>query len=128
MRSKAIPKPFNIDNIVRVNQKGEAAVIKMISARDSFEESKKDPNVKMLDVRSVIEFSDAHIKGALNIPIDTLGLRLAELHQPQASYIVLCRTGNRSPMAADMLLQSGMQNVKVMEGGMTQWQKRAPAC
>ena len=123
MRSKAIPKPFNIDNIVRVNQKGEAAVIKMISARDSFEESKKDPNVKMLDVRSVIEFSDAHIKGALNIPIDTLGLRLAELHQPQASYIVLCRTGNRSPMAADMLLQSGMQNVKVMEGGMTQWQK-----
>ena len=31
MQSKIIPKPFNIDNIIRVNQKGEATSLEMIS-------------------------------------------------------------------------------------------------
>ncbi|MFC1548712.1 MBL fold metallo-hydrolase [Candidatus Omnitrophota bacterium] len=123
MRSKTIPKPFNIDNIVRVNQKGEAVTLKMISPKEAHELASKDPDAKLLDVRSVLEYSDVHIDNSINIPIDGLSARLDEFGKTKKNYIVFCRTGNRSPMAADMLIQSGLQNVKVMEGGMTRWQK-----
>lgn len=123
MRSKIIPKPFNIDNIVRVNQKGEAATIAMLSPKDTLELTKKDPQVKVLDVRSALEFSQLHIKDSINIPIDMLSAKIKDLSENKQGYIVLCRTGNRSPMAADMLIQSGVQGVKVMQGGITEWQK-----
>lgn len=123
MRAKVIPKPFNIDNIVRVNQKGEAAALEMIVPRDASALVQKNPRVKLLDVRSVLEFSQVHIKDSINVPIDMLSAKMNDLSQSGQSYIVLCRTGNRSPMAADMLLQSGIHGVKVMLGGMTRWQK-----
>jgi len=123
MRSKAIPKPFNIDNIIRVNQKGQAVALEMISPKAAHELISKDPAVKLLDVRSALEFNEAHIKDSVNIPIDMLSAKLNEIGQAGQSYIVLCRTGNRSPMAADMLIQSGISSVKVMDGGITGWQK-----
>lgn len=123
MRSKIIPKPFNIDNIIRVNQKGEAAALEIVSPKAAHELVIKDASVKLLDVRSAMEFNEVHIKDSINIPIDMISARLSELSQTKQSYIVLCRTGNRSPMAADMLVQSGIHSVKVMDGGITKWQK-----
>jgi len=123
MRSKILQKPFNIDNIIRVNRKGEALSLEMISPKEAAALSSKDPQVKFLDVRSVLEFSREHIKDSLNLPIDMLAAKVNELSQTRQIYIVLCRTGNRSPMAADMLMQSGIHTVKVMDGGLTGWQK-----
>ncbi|MDD5568658.1 MAG: rhodanese-like domain-containing protein, partial [Candidatus Omnitrophica bacterium] len=123
MRSKVIPKPFNIDNIVRVNQKGQAASLEMITPREALSLVQKDPQVKLLDVRSALEFSQVHIKDAVNVPIDMLLAKVNDLSASGQAYIVLCHTGNRSPMAADMLMQSGIHGVKVMQGGMTRWQK-----
>lgn len=123
MRSKVIPKPFNIDNIIRVNRNGEAALIGMVSPGEARILAANEPSVRYIDVRSVTEFNDVHIKDALNIPIDMLMGRIDELARSGKSYIVLCRTGNRSPMAADMLMQSGIQSVKVLDGGMIRWQK-----
>jgi glyoxylase-like metal-dependent hydrolase (beta-lactamase superfamily II) len=124
MRAKVMPKPFNIDNIIRVNQKGEAAALEMISPKDALALIEKDPQTKLLDVRSVLEFSQVHIKDALNIPIDMIMAKIDDLSKSGQKFIVLCRTGNRSPMAADMLIQSGIQGVKVMQGGITRWQKQ----
>ncbi|MBF0385463.1 MAG: MBL fold metallo-hydrolase [Candidatus Omnitrophica bacterium] len=123
MRSKVIPKPFNIDNIVRVNQKGEAALLKMVSPKEAVSLAQKDQRVALLDVRSALEFNQVHIKDAINVPIDSLSAKIIDLSKSGKEYIVLCRTGNRSPMAADMLIQSGIHDVKVMHGGMTRWQK-----
>jgi len=123
MRSKVIPKPFNIDNIVRVNQKGEATSIEMISPRDAASLLKQDGQVKILDVRSAMEFSQEHIEPSINIPIDMLSGKIGELSQSKQSYLVLCHSGTRAAMAADMLMQSGIHTVKVMEGGIARWQK-----
>ncbi len=123
MRLKIIPKPFNIDNIVRVNQKGEAAALEMVSPKEALSLVEKDSQNKLLDVRSALEFSQVHIKDSINVPIDMLLAKMNDLNKSGQSYIVLCRTGNRSPMAADMLIQSGIHGVKVMHGGMTRWQK-----
>ncbi|MFA5155918.1 MAG: MBL fold metallo-hydrolase [Candidatus Omnitrophota bacterium] len=122
-RAKQLAKPFNIDNIIRVNRKGEAASLEMISAAAAQELAAKDSKVKFLDVRSAFEFAEAHIKDSINAPLDILSAKISELSSTGNSYIVLCRTGNRSPMAADMLIQSGLHGTKVMEGGMTSWQK-----
>lgn len=123
MRSKIIPKPFNIDNIVRVNQKGDALSLEMISPKEAMALIANDPNIKYLDVRSAMEFNEVHIKDSINMPIDMLSGKIDELIRTNHGCIVLCRTGNRSPMAADMLIQSGMRFVKVMDGGMTKWEK-----
>lgn len=123
-RSKQLPKPFNIDNIIRVNQKGEAAALKVISAKQAQLEASKDSKVKLLDVRSPSEFAEIHIKDSINIPVNMLAAKLNELNQADQAYIVFCHTGSRSMMAADMLLQSGMASVKVMQGGMISWQKQ----
>lgn len=123
MRSKVIPKPFNIDNIIRVNRKGESAMLEMILPKDVYALIQKDPAATLLDVRSALEFSQVHIKDSINVPIDMLALKADELSKTNRHYIVLCRTGNRSPMAADLLIQSGIHGVKVMDGGITLWQK-----
>ncbi|MFA6320610.1 MAG: MBL fold metallo-hydrolase [Candidatus Omnitrophota bacterium] len=123
MRSKNISKPFNIDNIVRVNQNGEAAALEMISPKEADVLTAKDLSVKFLDVRSVPEYNEAHIKNSINIPVDMLAGKVNELSASKEKYIVLCRTGSRSAMAADMLMRSGIASVKVMGGGMIGWQK-----
>jgi len=123
MRAKIIPKPFNIDNIIRVNQKGEATSLEMISPRDASSLLEQDPQAKILDVRSALEFSQVHIEHSLNIPIDMISAKINELSQSRQNYLVLCHTGNRAAMAADMLIQSGIHTVKVIEGGIIRWQK-----
>jgi len=123
MRSKVIPKPFNIDNIVRVNQRGEAAQIEMISPGDAAKILKTDPHAKILDVRSMLETGQLHIENSLNVPIETISARISELSNTRQNFLVLCHSGNRAAMAADMLMQSGVHNVKVIQGGITQWQK-----
>jgi glyoxylase-like metal-dependent hydrolase (beta-lactamase superfamily II)/rhodanese-related sulfurtransferase len=123
LRSKIIPKPFNIDNIVRVNQKGQAVSIEMISPTDSFSLLKKDPQTKILDVRSALEFSQTHIENSINIPIDMISAKIGELSQSKQNYLVLCHSGTRAAMAADMLMQSGIHTAKVIEGGIARWQK-----
>jgi glyoxylase-like metal-dependent hydrolase (beta-lactamase superfamily II)/rhodanese-related sulfurtransferase len=123
MRSKVIPKPFNIDNIMRVNRKGQAVFLEMILPKAASDLRLKDTQVKFLDVRSFLEFNQVHIKDAINIPVDIMASKVNELSQANQTYIVLCRTGNRSALAADILMQSGFPSVKVMAGGLTAWQK-----
>ncbi len=122
-RSKQLPKPFNIDNIIRVNQKGEALSLELISPKGAQALASRDPKVKLLDVRSALEFEEFHIADSLNVPIDMLASKLKDLSQTDETYIVLCRTGSRSAMAADMLIQSGIRSVKMMQGGIVSWQK-----
>jgi glyoxylase-like metal-dependent hydrolase (beta-lactamase superfamily II)/rhodanese-related sulfurtransferase len=123
MRAKKNPKPFNIDNIIRVNRKGEAASLEMISPLEADAILKQDPMAKILDVRSTFEFSQIRVEPSMNVPIDTFSGRIDELSRTRQNYLVLCHTGNRAAMAADMMMQSGINRVKVIKGGLVNWQK-----
>lgn len=123
LRSKVIPKPFNIDNIIRVNQKGQASSIEMVSPHQAAEILKNDPRSKILDVRSAMEVSQMHLDNSINIPIDMISAKIGELSQAKQNYLVLCHSGNRAAMAADILMQSGIHNVKVIDGGIARWKK-----
>jgi rhodanese-related sulfurtransferase len=81
-----------------------------------------DPDVRILDVRTPAEFESAHIPGAYNVPLDTLGEHADELarHVDQPLMIV-CRSGNRARQAGDRLAAAGMPNLHVLDGGMQSW-------
>ena len=79
----------------------------------------------LLDVRSEKEFNDdGHIESALNIPVDRLEQQLSELAPYKARSIsIICRTDKRSAVAANKLLKHGFEDVRVVRGGMMEWQK-----
>jgi len=78
-----------------------------------------DRGAVLLDVRTPEEFAIGHIDGALNIPIDDLGARIAELADKDNPVIVYCRSGSRSAQAAKTLEKAGF-SVRVL-GQMAAW-------
>ncbi len=67
----------------------------------------------IIDVREPSEFSEGHVKGALNIPPQRLiggAKKLANVPK-DANIVVYCRTGSRSNVAAHILHGLGYTNV-----------------
>ena len=76
----------------------------------------------MLDVRTPGEYETAHIAGAYNVPLDTLGEHATEIRASVAEPVVLvCQSGQRARKAEEALSAAGMANLHVLEGGMTGW-------
>lgn len=75
-------------------------------------ESVVDAGVVIIDVRSPEEFMAGHLDGALNYNVEdgTLAEQLVGL-DPSANYIVYCRSGRRSAIAADMMRNAGFESV-----------------
>jgi peroxiredoxin family protein/rhodanese-related sulfurtransferase/TusA-related sulfurtransferase len=70
----------------------------------------------LLDVREPIEFQLGTIPGAVNIPVNELRGRLAELPKDK-EIIVNCQVGLRAYIATRILAQNGFQNIKNLTGG-----------
>ena len=86
----------------------------------------KDTKLIVLDVRTVEEFRDGHIKGALNIDIrqpDALA-KIDKLDH-NANYIVHCRTNHRSKIAVDHMIQSGFKSIYQMMDGFMGWSQNS---
>lgn len=78
----------------------------------------------VLDVRTAADFDgeQGHIRGAVNVPLEELAERLAELgDNPELPIAIVCRTDRRSAKAAAMLAQRGFADARVVRGGMTAW-------
>ena len=76
------------------------------------------PAATVVDVRSREEHSTAYVPGSLNIPLDELTSRLADL--PGGTLYLMCGSGKRSSQAARILTDRGYQAVNVA-GGITEW-------
>jgi rhodanese-related sulfurtransferase len=63
----------------------------------------------IVDVRTVAEFKGGHIKNAVNIPLDQLKSKVAELKKKGKPIITCCRSGNRSGMAKGILTSAGIE-------------------
>jgi rhodanese-related sulfurtransferase len=74
----------------------------------------------ILDVRTPGEWVDGHIPDATLIPLEELPNRLSELPADE-EIVVICRSGNRSAQARDILLGAGFESVTSVTGGMNQW-------
>ncbi|WP_188455324.1 sulfurtransferase TusA family protein [Virgibacillus oceani] len=80
-----------------------------------------DESIIILDVRESAEFTFGHIDGAVNIPLGELDQRFSEIDKDK-EINVICRTGNRSDLAAQKLTEKGFKNVKNVLPGMSKWE------
>ncbi len=76
-------------------------------------------DVILLDVREDDEFKAGHIPGAEWIPLGQLSSRLDELPKDK-TIVAVCRSGNRSAQATELLRQNGF-DAHNMQGGMNSW-------
>jgi rhodanese-related sulfurtransferase len=76
----------------------------------------------LLDVRTVEEYEEVRIPGALNIPLDELSDRIGEVPSDQP-IVMVCRSGVRSIMGAQILRYYGIRDVTIynLEGGTKAW-------
>lgn len=65
----------------------------------------------IVDVRTPEEFSEGHVSGAINIPLDQVQQRLQEFKEMPTPIVAYCRSGNRSGMAVSLLKQNGINDV-----------------
>ncbi len=65
---------------------------------------------QILDVRSKGEFAEGHIKGSINISLDTLPINLSKLKKDKP-IIICCASGMRSASAVGILQKHGFNRV-----------------
>ncbi|EHK2905154.1 rhodanese-like domain-containing protein [Enterococcus faecium] len=74
-------------------------------------------NPALLDVRTPAEYRVGHIKGAKNVPLQSINRYDGD---KEKTVYVICQSGMRSKQAAKELKKSGYDVVNV-RGGMNQW-------
>lgn len=93
---------------------------KIASNEEVEEKMMNNADIVLLDVREPEEFALNHIPGAINIPLGDVENRASELDKEKDMYII-CRTGNRSDMAARILSTLAFKKVFNVIPGMIQW-------
>ena len=80
---------------------------------------------RLIDVRTPAEFETQHIDGAYNVPLDLLREHRADIAGHLDQHVVLiCRSGQRATQADQVLRGTGLTNVHILEGGITEWAAR----
>jgi rhodanese-related sulfurtransferase len=82
---------------------------------------RNNPDVFLVDVREDYEFAAGHIPEATLIPLGQLSSRLNEIPKDK-TVVAVCRSGNRSGQATQLLRQAGF-DAHNMDGGMISWEQ-----
>ena len=81
--------------------------------------ARRDGGALVLDVRMPDEYAEAHVPGALLVPLPELPERYGEI-PPADEVLVICRSGARSLKACEFLVANGRTAVNVA-GGTLAW-------
>ena len=76
----------------------------------------------LIDVREKYEYEEFNIGGKL-IPLGEIMGAIEDLEEFKGKEIIIhCRSGKRSAMAQQLMLQAGFSDVKNLAGGVLAWQ------
>jgi rhodanese-related sulfurtransferase len=83
----------------------------------------KKCDVVLIDVRTPVEFREAHAKSARNFPLDSLdpAAVVATCGCGDHPMYIICNSGGRSTKATQKFLDAGIENVVNVEGGTKAW-------
>lgn len=96
-----------------------AAAVETIDAR-ALAKLMADGDIRLVDVRTAEEFAAGHIKGAVNMPVESFDP--AQIASGDGRKTVLyCRSGRRSQVAADKLVATGKPTTH-LAGGILAWE------
>jgi phage shock protein E len=77
----------------------------------------------ILDVRTVEEFAEGHIAGAINISHEQININLNKIIAlKDQTVVVYCRSGRRAISAENDLRAAGFSDLRHLEGDMIKWQ------
>ena len=71
----------------------------------------KRTNALLIDVRTPEEYRENHIEGAVNIPVYEIDNIKNEIIDQNKVILVYCKTGKRSKIVKQILIQNGYKNV-----------------
>ena len=90
----------------------------------------------LIDVRETSEHNHGYIPGSVNISRGTLEFKIANeefwestgFYYPEKTeeFILYCKKGSRSILAAESLKKLGYKNVSIIEGGFKKWELTYP--
>jgi len=104
------------------SQEAQAVVYEDISVIELKQkiDDKSDKGYEILDIRENTVYEEAHIPGAINIPLKELGYRLFTLDKAK-DIIVYCNVGLQSKVACQILVNAGFKDVYNLTGGLKEW-------
>jgi rhodanese-related sulfurtransferase len=79
--------------------------------------------IQLVDCREPYEWNAGRVEGAVHIPLNTIMAGESADLEPDKPVVVVCRSGNRSELAALMLQARGFQAFN-LEGGMEEWERQ----
>jgi rhodanese-related sulfurtransferase len=77
----------------------------------------------LVDIREPDEHATGVVPGARLLPMRQLSARLAELPRDRP-VLLICNTQNRSRATFDALRERGWTNLRYVNGGMSEWNRR----
>ena len=77
----------------------------------------------LVDVRNPDEVKEFNIEGSQFIPLAELEERISEIDQTSPIFLI-CKSGNRSAKAAEILKTKGMTEITNVIGGMDDWKNK----
>jgi len=84
-----------------------------------------DPDFVILDIRTPAEYRQGHIDGALSIDYYNPRFKAdLDLLDRTKTYLVYCRSGNRSGKAMKLFAEMGFTSVYHLSHGILEWQAR----
>ncbi len=100
-------------------------VIEDITAQEAFilmQNNQYNPDFVIIDVRTPEEFAEGHVEKAINIDYysETFRDELNNLDKNK-TYLVYCRSGNRSGNALNIMAELNFKEVYNMSGGIIAW-------
>ena len=81
-----------------------------------------ESDAQILDVRTIDEFQNGHIEGAINADVNSAALQqIASDLNKDKTVFVYCLSGARSASVAEMLKEMGFKSIVNLTGGMLAW-------
>ncbi|MGI9666921.1 MAG: rhodanese-like domain-containing protein [Acidimicrobiia bacterium] len=99
-----------------------AAMLETVPSEEAAAYLNGNPDAVVLDIRTPEEFSEGIIEGAVNIDFyeADFATQLDQLDK-DASYVVYCRSGNRSGQSMNTFEDLGFTQVTEIDGGIVDW-------
>ena len=76
----------------------------------------------LIDIRETREHQSGVVQGALLLPMSQLPQKQTLIPKnPEQPVLLICNTQNRSKSSLAKLKEQGYQNIKYVDGGMSEW-------
>lgn len=125
----ALKKPVSITMglllcVLFINMANAEFQSRGVNAIEAAEILEKNPDIKILDVRTGIEFRRGHLENAVHLNYYSLRFK-ANLNKldKNATWLVHCHSGVRSSKTIPLMEAAGFTNVIDVTDGMVGWKK-----